>query len=343
MCGMVNPVGESTNELKRSLSVMDLKCLERLDAKWQIVRDCTASVATGRSTGFYLFGNGGVGKSHNVIAELRRHAVPFKVFNSRMTGRGLFDTLRRYPSAIHVLEDMEHLFNERSAVGVLRSSLWGQRVPGRAGPMERLVTWTTNKTQYEFWFTGGLIFTANRPFPDRPELDAIKTRIAYLHLEVDDAEMVALMRNVALEGYASGEDVMTAEECGTVCDFVVNESIGLNRSFDMRLLTRGFNCYLQWRECDCGSDWQDFIAALVRERPVRFREPPQSSSKREMQKNRELQLAKELAASELDRHERVRRFVEGTGKSPATYYRRVEQLAEQLLPSPEHCQGSEKS
>ena len=39
-----------------------------------------------------------------------------------MTGRGLFDTLAKHPDAVHVLEDVEQLMNDKNALGVLRSA-----------------------------------------------------------------------------------------------------------------------------------------------------------------------------------------------------------------------------
>jgi len=46
--------------------------------------------------------------------------------------------------------------------------------------------------------------TANRPFPDRPELEAVKTRIEYMQLAVSDQELIAKMRAIALAGLARG-------------------------------------------------------------------------------------------------------------------------------------------
>ena len=160
------------------LAKADKKHLETLEGKLQLVRDFTASVATGRTGGFYLHGNGGCGKSYTVIEELERLNVPYKLYNSRMTGRGLYNALEKFPDSIHLLEDMEQLFRESGARGVLRSALWSQGHSEHDGPSERLVTWTTFAMEHQFVFTGGLIMTANRPFSDVPELDAVKTRIA---------------------------------------------------------------------------------------------------------------------------------------------------------------------
>lgn len=121
----------------------DLKLLAELDSKMAVVRDRTRSVARLYTTGFYLYGSGGVGKSFAVLSELDRLKADYRLHNSRMTGRGLFDALCDCPDSIHVLEDMEALFADRMAQGVLRSALWGQV---KAGKPVRVVTWRSHKT-----------------------------------------------------------------------------------------------------------------------------------------------------------------------------------------------------
>ena len=108
-----------------------------------VVRDRVRSVVLGYTTGFFLYGEGGNCKSFTVVQELERLRADYKLHNSRMTGRGLFDVLRNLPDSIHLLEDVEGLFRDPMAQGVLRSALWGQR---RDGEQERLVTWNAYKT-----------------------------------------------------------------------------------------------------------------------------------------------------------------------------------------------------
>src|SRR5688572_18423884 len=89
-----------------ALSPEDAQHLARLRERLQLVRDRTGSVATGYATGLYLYGDGGVGKSYTMLDELKQRKANYVLMNSRMTGRGLFNALEKYPDAIHVLEDM---------------------------------------------------------------------------------------------------------------------------------------------------------------------------------------------------------------------------------------------
>lgn len=306
-------------------SAADQKHLASLEAKLQMVRDYTASVAEGLTTGFYLHGPGGCGKSYSVLEELDRRRVPYKLFNSRMTGRGLYNALEAYPDGVHVLEDMEQLFRESGARGVLRSALWSQAGKDVRLPQERLVTWTTYKTEHQFVFTGGIIMTANRPFPPVPELDAVKTRIAYMQLVVSDNELIALMRTVSAGGFRVGGVGMDPAECQEVCEHLVDQARGLNRQLDMRTLINAYKDYLQWRECQSGCHWRDMVATRLKERPIGLEEV-KTFRDRAAQKQDELELAAEIAAATSDRQERLHRWHERTGKSEPTLYRRLEEL-----------------
>jgi hypothetical protein len=235
--------------------------LQAYENKLQLVRDYVRGVALGFSNGFFLFGTGGIAKSYTVLGELQRLDVDFKLFNSRMTGRGLFECLSEYPKSIHVLEDMERLVNDKDAQGILRSACWGQK--GDDGQQKRTITWATARGVETTVFSGGIIMLSNRPLDDLPELRAIKTRISHLHLEVSDQEIAVQMRRLAKQGYKHGSQEMTADECETVCDFVVLESQNKLCHLDMRLLDNAFRDYLQWREGHSATHWQTLVATRL--------------------------------------------------------------------------------
>jgi hypothetical protein len=235
--------------------------LQAYEAKLQLVRDYTKGVALGFSNGFFLYGTGGIAKSYTVLGELQRLGKDFKLFNSRMSGRGLFEALAEYPATVHILEDMERLTRDRDSQGILRSACWGQR--GEDGRQHRTITWATAKSVEQIVFNGGIIMLSNRPLDDLPELRAIKTRISHLHLEVTDQEIAAQMRRLAKHGYQHDGKEMTADEAETVCDFLVLESQSKLCHLDMRLLDNAFRDYLQWREGHSTCHWQTLVATRL--------------------------------------------------------------------------------
>jgi len=304
------------------LSKFDVLQLANVDAKYQMVRDQVAAVAMGLSTGMYVYGPGGCGKSYAIEGELRQRQVPYKLYNSRMTGRGLFNALESHPDAIHLLEDMEQIFRDSGARGLLRSALWSQQ-SARDNSNERLVTWTTHQKEHQVVFTGGIIMTGNSPFPILSELDAVKTRISYTQLTFSDQEMIAMMRRLCLDGQSTQLGRVTPIESRDVCEFIVEQCGGLNRRFDLRLFKNSIADFAQWRDLEAGCHWNDLVSARIKERPTKIG-TTKGRSDRESAKQEEMKLAIELEPID-DRQTRFDRWHEVTGKSEPTLYRRLEQ------------------
>jgi hypothetical protein len=84
----------------------DKAALASLHKKLHLVRDHVTAVTKGYKWGYYLYGPGGLGKSFTVLEHLEGSRVPYQLYNSRMTAKGLFRTLQNAPDAIHVMEDM---------------------------------------------------------------------------------------------------------------------------------------------------------------------------------------------------------------------------------------------
>lgn len=310
--------------MTNSLSPHDLRQLKSLDHKIQLVRDRVAGVATHRHTGFLMSGRGGIGKSRTIFTELEQREVSYKLSNSHMTPRALFDQLEAFPEALHVIEDIEALVRDRNAVGVLRSALWGTR-RGRDGRVERLVTWSARGACSEFVFTGGLILTSNRSIGDLPELSALKTRVTYLHLDVSDDEILALMRRVALAVPPEGDTRLSQDERLEVVEFIVGESLRINRRLDMRLLVNSFEDRLQVEDLEAGCSWQDLVASRIHDR-ASIADDVVSVGVRASKRAERLKICREIVG--LERLERLRVWREKTGASEATLYRILQQLAE---------------
>jgi hypothetical protein len=315
------------------LSEADQRHLQDYQKKMQLVCDRAVGVARGRMTGLYLYGPGGIGKSHNVIGTLRETNTNYRLHNSRMDGRGLFTALERDPDAVHVLEDCEQMMRNRNVRGLLRSALWGQR--DGSGPMERVVTWPLGggKRELRCHFDGGIIIVANLPPADIPEMEAVTTRIPVIHLTASDAEVRAMMRQMAREGYEdAGGNCLTPGECLAVAEHVIEQCQGLDRTLDLRLLLNSYEDYLQWSENESGLHWRDLVGTRVRQRPAGIRLPVDvaaigsSRATADARQKADLDIAREIAAATKDPEQRLAMWVARTGKSRATLYRRLSEL-----------------
>ena len=305
----------------KSVSDGDKVALASLERKLHLVRDHSTAVARGYKTGYYLYGLGGMGKSYTVLRHLESLQVPYQLYNSRMTAKGLFLTLLKAPDAIHVMEDMERLTKDPDAQGVLRSALWAQ--PGH----ERTVTWTTAADGVQrFVFRGGLILISNRPLADLPELRALATRIEVHRLEVTDAELAALMRDLAGKGYRLQDTVAIGpEECLQVTEYLLKECRAVGCPLDLRLQQKAFQSYLQYA-ADCSvSHWEDLVAASVREATCHFRHEANTTSP-EARKTQRRNILREIIGKVADAKGQEELYMEQTGASRADFFRRKREV-----------------
>jgi hypothetical protein len=299
-----------------TLSAEDQARLAELEPKHQLIRDRVRGVVKSIHTGLYLWGDGGTSKSYTVLDELQKQKADYVVHNSRMTGRGLVDTLAMLPTSVHVLEDCESIFDDKRAWGVLRSALWSQ---SKKRPMEREISWISFNTPIRFVFTGAIVLIANKRLEALPELAALATRITVLQLVATFAEVAALMRSVALQGFVFGQDFVTPKECWEVAEFVIERMRSLDRPLDMRLYVNGVKDYLQCKTGHSDTHWKDLIETRLRRTTV-LRE------RRAEVMSREASTALELSQMDISPSERMRLWKEKTGKSERAYWRRLKEL-----------------
>ena len=301
------------------LSKAESDALMSLDCKLRLIDDRVTAIVRGYQTGLYLCGAGGLGKSYSVHRQLQLLECDFRAFNSRLTALGLFRALDKAPEAVHVLEDMERMVNDRDAQGVLRSALWSQ------GDRDRVVTWTTSAGEQRVTFRGGIIMLANRPLGDLPELRALASRIAVHKLEVGDAEMSAHMRRIARQGWSRYQHKLEAARCSEVCEHVIAECRQASCSLDLRLLDNACTDYLLWEAGNSHLHWKDLVTTRVQQAAAHFRHEVSTLS-REERKTRERDLVRDLLMETADSQERERLWEQRTGKRKSAFYSRKREV-----------------
>ena len=244
--------------------------LATLEAKFTDVKDAVTAVVKNYQVGLFLWGEGGCGKSYQVLSQLKALKANFILHNSRMTGRGLVDALEEAPTSIHVIEDAETLLEDKRAFGVLRSALWASDPAAQAQcPQPRRISWRAHKTSIDFVFTGAIIIISNANLADQiAEVRAIKSRITVKRMDVTAAEVLALAKQICMKGHRQGQHEVSPDECLMVRDYIVSKLPALNRPMDLRLLPKSFASYLQWREGDAMQHWQTILDGLMREAVV---------------------------------------------------------------------------
>jgi hypothetical protein len=302
------------------LSAQDSVYLKKYESRLRLVRDLVRGVAEGWKTGLYLWGGGGTSKTHTVCEHLKQLGAHWKLTNSRLTGRGLFDLLDEYRDIVHVLEDMERMCLDPNAAGVLRSALWAQKGEKDEQHRPRLVTWRAHKTKLEVVFRGGIILIQNAPLDDLPELRALKTRIPHLHLQPTNEEIIAKLRAIAAEGYAHGTGTLTPEECLEVCEHVVQRCLDTGRNLQIRGLINAFHDRLQDEAGHAETRWQDLVESQLIEE-VTARAPV--VERREERIARERGIALEISQLDVGSAVKERLWTERTRKSGRAFWRRL--------------------
>jgi hypothetical protein len=276
-------------------------------------------VVEGYQSGFFLWGEGGTSKTYTIEETLKELGKPYKLTNSRVTGKGLFLLLHNFPDVVHVIEDAESMLEDQTAAGVMRSALWGQ--VGRNGQQERLVCWKTGKEHSEFVFTGGIILVANCPPDDIPQLRAVKTRICSLRHQPSNEEVAALMREIARKGHKHSTYSLDEQKCLEIADEVIARSRRLEKNLDIRLLINSFQDCIQWENGASESHWLDLLESRMTERAT---SPGCVRGIRSLQKEEEWDIVRRI--EKLPVKERLAVWQKETQKSQAALYRRLAEL-----------------
>jgi hypothetical protein len=297
------------------------RLLASLEHKLKFIRVRTTGVAEGWATGFYLFGEGGTSKSYTVEETLKDLGKPYKVSNSRITGKGLFELLRDFPDMTHLIEDAETLFADKKSFGVLRSALWGQE--SRAGRQERLVVWQVGGRREEFIFTGGIILVANCRVDDIPQLRAMKTRISTVHHHPTNEEVAALMWKIASKGHHHEDHFLAPADCLELAHEIIERCERLQKNLDIRVFINSCKDRLQWVNGQSELHWLELLESRMKEASL---PPGESYESRAARANRELDVARRIA--KLPAQEQLEVWKKETGKSRAAMYRRLSQLSQ---------------
>jgi hypothetical protein len=133
-------------------------------------------VITGRLTSVILISEGGLGKSYLAVKKVKQ-LVPdrYQYFSGHITSLSLYKLLYRNNESIIILDDVEELLSDSTAIGILKSALWD--VDGK-----RTVTYATTSDKADdvpdhFEFKGGIIILCNEiPREKNPAVKALASR-----------------------------------------------------------------------------------------------------------------------------------------------------------------------
>lgn len=254
--------------MNMKLSDTDNDILVGIEQKRAILRRRVDSVARGYTSALFVYGPGGHGKSH-IIEEQLNHCPgkqKWRHYNASMSAAGLVEELEEYAERIHFFEDMEPLYKNADAQGVLRSAL------GKPGGGPRLVTWTKAKTRkFRFEFKGGIVIASNQSLDTYGILGAIASRFAPMEWKLTEPELAATIRSIAIQGATCGTEQISPSECWEVAEFCIAEMQTKQRSTKVDLRTfcdQALPDYLQWKHDQSDIHWSEVVRSRMQGEPI---------------------------------------------------------------------------
>lgn len=297
-----------------------------LHRRQAIVRDYVRGVARQYATGLYLFGRPGTAKTHTVRAVLEQEIREiFTYQRGHLTPMGLFELIASHADEVIVLDDLGAVLKSDVALQILLSALEHPTSRDRS----RVVKYRRQGREERAVFRGGIVCISNRELHDDELLGAFKSRVHTLNYDPTDAQLGALMLDIADRGWPCGSanPEVTPESARMVAHYLIGEMLRLSCRFDLRLLVnKAFPDYQQWKDGEAESDWRDLITASIEEHLVAVRHAEEPPVSREERKSEEHSILQEIMRLHPSREERVRVWIERTGKSERAFYRRLAEM-----------------
>lgn len=193
---------------------------ERQATLSHLVRMC----ARGYSSGLFVTGTGGSGKSRTITNVLLDEGIVPTLINSHITPLSLYRVLyENRTDRVVWLDDCDSIYMNMMVLGLLRSSLWGQG--------HREITYSSSQLEdipNRFRFESRIIMCANS-IPKNEAFQAVLSRVDTFDLSLSTEEAIEQMQLLANSGFRS----LSPETCRRVIAFI-SKSIG-NRRLSMRI------------------------------------------------------------------------------------------------------------
>lgn len=284
------------------------RSLTRLEEKQETLANMVRMICQSQYHALFVLSAPGIGKSRTVTRVSESEGQNVVVFNSHMTSlqayRLIFQHSINDPDAILFFDDTDSLFTSASALGVLRSALFGQP--------DRICTWNSSQLPPDlpcrFETQSRFIFCANQ-IPKNPMMDAVLSRCLVYRMESSTSEIIEQFRVMTADGYPG----CSADAAAEIVDFI--EEHGSEKQLSMRLLTPAIRIYKFCTEQ--GKDWRPVVLAQLQNL-----QRPASPTKRLNNHEKDVRLVRQAREKFPDSVAQQQEwFCTQSNKSRATFYR----------------------
>ena len=248
---------------------------------YNTLKEYVRMVIKGNVSSMFLIGKHGLGKTYNVVQTLQSECDNFVYKVGKTTPLALYEFLYEHNGSVFFFDDTQGLINDNSSLSILMGALWS--------PTEhRVVSWSStrlpNGLPKEFEFTGRIIFCLNEVTNNELVNTRISRCIKYEFI-LNRGEIIDIMHKIA-------KDDIDRE----IVEFIVNNTDETTKDFDLRLQKKARQFY------DYSKDgWKALLIPMINP-------------------DKDLQILREcLKLTKVS--QQVKRFMEETGKSRATFFR----------------------
>jgi hypothetical protein len=216
-----------------------------------------------------------------------------------------------------VLDDLSVIFHSRVALQVLLSAL---EVPaGKDRPIYRC-----RGDEVRVAFCGGIVCISNKELHNDEILGAFKSRVHTFKYDPSDAQVGALMLDIAGCRLPPSCPTVTKEEAVVVARYLIAEMIRLGCRFDLRLyIGKALPDYQRHKDGECESDWRDLVTAAVQEHLAAVEYEQEEPVSRANRLKAEQAIVEDILSRCPTRAEQIREWTRRMGKSMRAFYRRL--------------------
>jgi hypothetical protein len=288
--------------------------LTRLERKQQTLADMVRMICRKQYHALFVSGFGGGGKTRTMTTICEEEGQDLVVFNSHVTPLALYGIIHEYRNSESILlfDDADALYQNKPALGLLRSCLYGQP--------ERVVTWSSSQLPEglppRFTTVARFMFSANQVPKKCPIFDAMTSRCLTYRMDVTNSEVLEHFRVMSANGWPG----CNVDQCEQVIDFI--EEQAEDRQLSMRLLAPAVRIYKYANEQ--GTDWRPILLAQLHNLGT-----PTTSTKRISNRERDERVVREAIRRHPDSTtEQCDFYKDKSGKSQASFYRVLKRLRE---------------
>ncbi|MDG3008305.1 hypothetical protein [Paludisphaera mucosa] len=233
---------------------------------------------------------------------------------------GLFDLLAEHPDEVIVLDDLGAVLKSHVALQILPAAL----EPPTSRDRVRAVKHRRRGVESRVDFGGSIICISNVELHDDDLPGAFKSRVQTLDYDPSDAQLGALMLDVASRGWPAHRPETSPEKALEVAEHLIAEMIRLGCRFDVRLLVgKALPDYQQWADGEAESDRRDLVTSSIGERLGAVRREAVPAATREARMAEDRAAARRIFEAHPSREGRAEAWIALTGKSERAYYRRL--------------------